>query len=276
MVFSASVVIFNTNKDDLRNCLQSLLNSKMIGTIVLVNNGKPVNIELNDSRIHLIQNENNIGYGSAQNIAVNYVTKHFSYKYHIFCNPDITFNELIIEKSYNFLQQNQNVGMLGPKITFPDGNLYPSARLLPSAVSQFCRFFLKPAAKFFKYELNDYKYDKELEIPFICGAFSIVRMNVFKDIGFFDERFFLYQEDIDFSRRVHKKYRTVIYPQIHVVHKLGRESHKKIRVMIYHAISVIKFYNKWGWIFDKERKNINHNCLESLRKLYSKRRSYDV
>ena len=50
--------------------------------------------------------------------------------------------------------------------------------------------FLKPVKKFFKYELNDYKYDKELEISFICGAFSIVRMNVFKDIGFFDERFF--------------------------------------------------------------------------------------
>tara|TARA_B100000989_G_scaffold42798_2_gene27260 strand:- start:6758 stop:7582 length:825 start_codon:yes stop_codon:yes gene_type:complete len=271
MFFSASVIIFNTNKDDLRNCLFSLLKSKMIGVIVIVNNGEPQVIDIDDSRIHLIQNKDNVGYGAAQNIAVNYLTKHYSYKYHIFCNPDVSFDELIIEKSYDYLQNNDDVGMLGPKITFPDGSLYPSARLLPSAMTQFCRFFLKPAANFFKYELNDYKYDVELEIPFVCGAFSIVRMNVFEDVGYFDERFFLYQEDIDFSRRVHMKYKTIIYPQINVVHKLGRESHKKIKIMIYHAISIIKFYNKWGWIIDKERRNINRNCLHQVKKIYSKR-----
>lgn len=243
----------------------------MIGIIVIVNNGKPETIDIDDSRIHLIQNENNVGYGAAQNIALNYISKNYSYKYHIFCNPDIFFNESIIEKSYEYLQDNKDVGMLGPKITFPDGSLYPSARLLPSAITQFCRFFLKSATKFFKYELEDYKYDIELEIPFICGAFSIVRTKVFEDVGYFDERFFLYQEDIDFSRRVHIKHRTILFPQIHVVHKLGRESHKKIKIMIYHTISIIKFYNKWGWLFDKQRKNINQKTLDRLKKLYSKR-----
>lgn len=264
MFFTASIVIYNTNKDDLKKCLESLLSSDLISLVVIVDNGASKDLDFSNSRIKYIKNINNIGYGAAQNVAIEYVIKNCSFKYHIFCNPDVCFDKLVLSDSYYYLEKNDDIGILGPKIIFPDGSLYPSARLLPSAMSQFCRFFLKSFSRFFLYELNDYNYNTHLNIPFVCGAFCIVKKEVFFSVGFFDERFFLYQEDIDFSRRVHEEYRTIIYPKIEVKHKLGRESHKKIKMTFYHIASIIKFYNKWGWFFDKDRKQKNDRCLKEL------------
>jgi len=264
MLFSASIVIYETNEEDLNSTISSLLSNQEIGLIVIVNNGSHVDIKIKDSKIHLIQNSSNIGCGAAHNIAIKYIQQNYSHDYHVICNPDVIFDANVLSRAYHYMESNPDVGMIGPKIIFPNGDLYPSAKLLPSALAQFARYFIKPLSQFIKYELKEYKYDEDINIPFICGAFCVVAARVFDKVGYFDERFFLYQEDIDFSRRVHISFKTMMVPSIEIKHKLGRESHKRLKITIMHIISIIKFYNKWGWFIDSERSLINKKCLDSL------------
>ena len=90
----------------------------------------------------------------------------------------------------------------------------------------------------------------------------MIRSSVFDDIGLFDERFFMYLEDVDLSRRIHRRYRTVYYPDVHIFHQFHRGSYKGLKPLKYHVSSAIKYFNKWGWFVDKERKEINRKARE--------------
>nr|WP_304642651.1 hypothetical protein [uncultured Muribaculum sp.] len=78
-----------------------------------------------------------------------------------------------------------------------------------------------------------------------------------KRVGLFDERFFMYPEDIDLSRRLHRMYRTIYYPGITVVHRHRAASYHNSRMLWIHIVNMMKYFNKWGWFFDRERKEFN-------------------
>jgi len=78
----------------------------------------------------------------------------------------------------------------------------------------------------------------------------------------FDRQFFMYPEDIDLSRRIHRKFRTVYYPNVQVVHNHAQESYANTKLLFIHIVNMIKYFNKWGWIFDKERKQVNKEILQ--------------
>lgn len=83
------------------------------------------------------------------------------------------------------------------------------------------------------------------------------RMGAIYDCGKFDERFFMYPEDIDLCRRIHRKYKTLYVPSPIVVHHHRKASYKSTRMLWVHIINMIKYFNKWGWWIDRERKQIN-------------------
>jgi hypothetical protein len=91
-----------------------------------------------------------------------------------------------------------------------------------------------------------------------------LRVNAIKEVGLFDERFFLYAEDIDFTRRMHEKYDTLFYPKVSVYHTFTRGSRKEFKLMIIHIISIIKYFNKWGWWRDAERKHLNNDVMKQI------------
>jgi len=74
---------------------------------------------------------------------------------------------------------------------------------------------------------------------------------------YFDDRFFMYFEDFDLMRRIHKVSKTIFYPHVSIIHDHAKESYKSKKKLIQHIKSAIKYFNKWGWIFDKERKEMN-------------------
>lgn len=103
-----------------------------------------------------------------------------------------------------------------------------------------------------------------MNVPYLSGCFMFLRVSVLKEVGLFDERYFMYLEDTDLSRRIHKKYKTIYYPFVHIIHEYSKGSYKNIKLLIYHIHSAIKYFNKWGWIFDKERREINTKVLREL------------
>jgi len=104
-----------------------------------------------------------------------------------------------------------------------------------------------------------------MDVPYLSGCFMFLRVAALKEVGTFDERFFMYPEDIDLTRRIHRKYRTVFYPEVSIVHHHAQSSYKNGKMMWIHGLNLIEYFNKWGWIFDKERKKINTEIPKQLR-----------
>lgn len=104
-----------------------------------------------------------------------------------------------------------------------------------------------------------------MEVPSLSGCFMFVRIAVLKKVGGFDERYFMYAEDLDLCRRIGKVSRTMYYPNVVVYHEYAKGSYKNRRLLRYHLSSVVKYFNKWGWVWDLDRKIINKRILDNLK-----------
>ena len=76
----------------------------------------------------------------------------------------------------------------------------------------------------------------------------------------------MYCEDFDLIRRLHRVGKTLYYPEVSIIHNHAQESYKNIRQLLMHIKSAILYFNKWGWFFDKERKEMNKKILDELEK----------
>jgi GT2 family glycosyltransferase len=108
-------------------------------------------------------------------------------------------------------------------------------------------------------------YNKTMNVPYLSGCFMFLRVKALKEIGLFDERFFMYPEDIDLTRRIHSKYQTVFYPEVSVIHNHAQDSYKNYRMLWIHISNMVKYFNKWGWIFDSERRKVNNEYVRQYK-----------
>ena len=94
--------------------------------------------------------------------------------------------------------------------------------------------------------------------------FGIDEKQNYKEVGVYDDRFFMYFEDWDLSRRMHQKYKTIYYPKVSVVHGYESGANKDKRLFKIFVKSAIYYFNKWGWFFDSERNKINKKTLQQF------------
>jgi hypothetical protein len=184
-------------------------------------------------------------------------------KYHLVLNPDISFSPITLEEIMRFMDNSPEVGLVLPKVLFPDGTLQRLCRLLPKPADLFFRRFMKSHTKNidYYYEMHFADYDTTFEAPFLSGCFMFLRTEILKDIGFFDEKIFLYWEDLDLSRRIHAKYKTIYYPKAIVYHGYKRGAHKSFNLLLASVKSLLYYFKKWGWI-DHERAKINKRIID--------------
>ena len=106
--------------------------------------------------------------------------------------------------------------------------------------------------------------------PCLSGCFMFMRISSLQEVGrdgeFFDGRFFMYFEDFDLIRRLHKVGRTVYFPDVKIVHDHAAESYKSRKMLLTHIKSAFRYFNKWGWIFDRERREWNEEILREILK----------
>ena len=269
---TVSVVVCQNDTDILKKCIDSVLGTNLKTKVYVVDNSPTDKIRLfcNSPKINYIFNNANTGYGRGHNIAIRKAMEQKS-RYHLVLNPDVYFEKGTIEKLYDFMENNPDIGLAMPKILYPDGSIQYLCKLLPTPMDLIRRRFF-PASKYldkrnFLYELRFTGYDKIMDVPYLSGCFMFVRTEVLSRAGLFDERFFLYLEDVDLSRRIHKHYRTVYYPEISVFHQYEKSSYKNSKLLKYHLRSAIRYFNKWGYFFDKDRQEINKKILKKLNAL---------
>lgn len=270
---TASIVLYKTKKLDLQRVIDSFFRTRNIDLhLFLVDNSptdelKNITKDYANNPMTYIFNNRNVGYGEGHNIAIR---KAFEYDsiYHIILNPDIYFEESTIEKLAKYMENNLDVGNVMPKIVYPDGKLQYLCKLLPTPIDLIFRRFL-PFKRWKencnkRYELHESGYDKIMNVPNLSGCFMFLRIDALKKVGLFDKNIFMYLEDIDLNRRIHQKYKTMFYPSVTVVHEHQKESYKSKKLLKEHIKSAIYYFNKYGWFFDRQRKEINRIVLKNI------------
>ena len=267
---TSSIVLYNTSKNDLSRIIECV-NQSIISKLYLVDNS-PTNYlqsyieNYNSNKIIYYFNNKNIGYGAAHNIALRKSIEENA-KYHIVLNPDIIFESKDILKICDFLEGKNDIGQLLPKVKYPNGDIQYLCKLIPTPLDLIFKRFLPSAwteKRLHKFQLRFTGYNKIMNFPYLSGCFMFFRISALKEIGLFDERFFMYPEDIDITRRMHRKFQTIFYPEVSIIHAHAAESYKNKKMLWIHISNMIKYFNKWGWFFDKERKKVNKSLLKEL------------
>lgn len=211
--------------------------------------------------------EDNVGYGKGNNRAIKLAMEEGSL-YHLVVNPDVWFSSDVIPTIWKYMEEHPEVGQIMPRVLFLDGNIQPLAKLLPTPMDLFCRVFL-PEWMFTlrnrRYELAHSGYNNIMDVPCLSGCFMFLRTSTLREVGVFDERYFMYGEDYDLTRRIHRKYKTLFFPNATIYHKFSRGSHRSLRLFLAHTVSMIKYFNKFGWFYDSERKNFNKRILQEIK-----------
>ena len=265
---SASIVLYENDRREVEHVIHCCLQATEIGKLYLIDNSRENKQQeyTFDERICYVHNGRNLGFGAAHNVAITASINNFDY--HIVVNPDITFEPHIISVMVSYMEEYTNIGSLMPKILYPDGELQRLCKLLPNPLNLFARRFGIPGAwrKLInsKYELQMFDYNQIVDIPNLSGCFMFIRTAVLKKVGGFDERYFMYLEDVDLVRRIGREARTVFFPSVSVYHAYQKASYKNLKMLKFHVVSAIKYFNKWGWVFDKERKEKNRDTLLRL------------
>lgn len=231
-----SVIIVNYKvKEYIANLLNSLYKGSenlSLEIFVVDNNSGDDSVEYLRKRypdVQYIQNKENKGFGVANNQAI----RKASGTYSLIINPDTLVSEDTLSVLVSHMQQNPECGAAGCKILNPDGTFAPeSRRSVPTIWSAACKVFglnyLFPDSKLFgKYYLSWLDEDEASKVPVLSGSFMFWRTEVLQQLDGFDERFFMYGEDIDLCYRVQDTpYHIDYVPDTSIIHYKG-ESTKK-------------------------------------------------
>lgn len=261
---TSTIVTYKTKKEELLKAIKSFLNTELKVKLFISDNSPTNELEnfirnIKDDRIEYIFNNKNGGYGWGHNVVIKKILK--KSKYHLVLNPDIYFEKGILENIYDYMEKNINIGQLMPKVKYPNGDLQYLCKLIPTPSNLFLRRFCPIKSLIEKndyiYEMRKTGYEKIIEVPILSGCFMFIRTEVFEKIGMFDDNIFMYMEDFDLCRRIGEKYKTVYYPKVEIIHKHARESKVNKKLLLAQIRSTIYYFNKYGWFFDKYRRETN-------------------
>lgn len=270
-MITASVVLFKTPVNDVKNLISSFAPSPDRQLFVLDNSP-----ECSDDYAFLssidnvtyIYNGSNMGYGRASNIGIHKAVEMGS-DYHVVMNPDLIFDPSVIDSLAYYADRTPDVVYILPQIVDEMGVIQPLCKLIPKPLDLIRRRFLPNVGALRKanerYILAGFGYNSIINPPCLSGCFMFMRTAALRDNGIeFDERFFLYCEDFDIIRRLHRVGRTIYYPLERVTHKEMKESYRNMRMLFIHIQSACRYFNKYGWLNDGERDEMNREILAEL------------
>lgn len=254
---TVSIVTYHTPINELEGCMRSLDNI-MTDTVYIIDNGNERRIEewsRNYPKIRYIGGRN-VGYGAGHNKALRITQA----KYHIVMNSDVEFEPSAIDNMADYMDRHPEVAQLHPRVIHPGGKPQYTARRLPGPAIVWARRFLPNSMirrANDRYMLKHLDLTRPLNVPNHQGSFLFQRVDAVRQAGLFDERFFLYAEDVDLTRRLHRDHLTLYWPEVTITHVHHAASYKSIRMTWLHSVSLIRYFNKWGWLFDAERRRFN-------------------
>jgi len=192
-----------------------------------------------------IQNSDNRGFGNGHNTLLPLIDS----EYHVIVNPDIEIDRDVIGELCLYLDDHPDIGLITPMIRYPDGRDQQLPKRDPTVLSLVGRHLfkrrLKPIVE--HYQMLDEDLSQVCDIEFATGCFFVIRTDLFRRLGGFDERWFMYYEDMDITRRARAQMRAVYYPHTCVYHIWARSSSRKLKYFLMLVAGMFKYFHKWGW-----------------------------
>jgi len=249
-----SIIIVSWNvKDELIECLKSARSfpPHCRSEVIVVDNassdGTAEELETGFSEVKLIRNEQNMGFAAACNQGVAEAKG----AYLFFLNPDTRLLPETLDKLIDLMEQNPDIGIAGPKLLYPDGSIQPSVRRFPSMRGVLYRYTALKYLGLFKSHFNywmakDFDYNQQGEVGQLMGAALMVRSSVFESVQGFDERFFMYYEEVDLCYRIKKEnYSVTYFPSSQIVHSGGKSAEQiQAKVLYMKLESMLRFFRK--------------------------------
>ena len=178
--------------------------------------------------LHIIPNARNVGFGRANNQAI----RRSKGEYVLFLNPDTIITEHTLKDALDFADAHPDLGVMGVRMISGDGRFAPESRRgLPTPWVSFCKMtglgaLFPKSRRFGRYYMRYLPDDQPCPIDIVSGAFMLCRRESLNKVGYFDEAFFMYGEDIDLSYRFLKAGFQNYYIPTPILHYKG-ESTKK-------------------------------------------------
>lgn len=227
-------------------------------TIVIDNNSGDDSIDFLEQRfptVKFIRNKSNLGFAKANNQGFELADTDFI----LVLNPDTIIGSNTLKEAVSWMDSNKNCGAIGVKMVDGNGNFLPeSKRSFPSTWNSFCKLFglssIFPKSRIFaRYHLRYLNEDEAHKVPVLAGAFMLLRTEIAKKVGGFDEDFFMYGEDMDLSFRMLIDGMSNYYLPIPIIHYKGEctktESLNYVKIF-YEAMHIFyrKHYPRSSWL----------------------------
>jgi N-acetylglucosaminyl-diphospho-decaprenol L-rhamnosyltransferase len=257
-----SIVIVSWNVASLlRQCLLSIFTGHYKGPleVIVVDNASDDNsaamIRAEFPQVKLIVNSENLGFAGGNNLGVAESSGDFIF----LLNPDTTLTEDTLTHLRAYLESQPKVGVVGPKLLYPDGAVQPSRRRFPTIGSMFWESTLLeqwfPHNRIAQlYKFADQPDTIPMPVDWLVGAALFLRRETWQAVGPFDETLFMYFEETDWCRRCTETGWAIHYlPRARVVHYEGQSSQQVItaRTLRFQR-SKIRYTEKWfgqDWAF---------------------------
>jgi GT2 family glycosyltransferase len=245
---SIIIVSWNTRKL-LENCLGSILANPPISPFEnwVVDNAStddsPRMVREKFPQVHLIENHENVGFARANNQAIQRCTG----KYILLLNPDTLVASGALQALVDFLDKHPEAGAAGARILNPDGSMQISSHPRPSLSRELWRLFhLDSLSPYAEYPLIKWETNQAQQVDVLMGACLLLRKEVLDQVGFLDEDYFIYSEEVDLCYRIQRAgWRLFWIPRAEVVHFGGQSTQQaptEMFLSLYH--SKIKYFRK--------------------------------
>lgn len=267
---TAAVVLYNTPQNMFLDLVHSYKPDRDRKLYIIDNSEEKTSYceNMDNDNITYLYSGKNIGYGAAHNIGIQRAILDNS-KYHVILNPDIVFDSSIIDSLKNYADKHDDVVYMLPKVFYPDGTIQYLCKLLPTPFDLLLRRFI-PYTRLTqnwndRYTLKMSGYNKIINPPCLSGCFMFLKTSALVENELrFDERFFMYFEDFDLIRRLHRIGKTIFYPDVQIVHKHAQGSYRNWKMLLLHLKAACIYFYKYGWFIDRERKSMNRQILRDL------------
>jgi len=267
-----SVVIVGWNAEHyLELCLESLAKApprRSMEVFVVDNASTDGSVEMIESKfpwVKLIKSDENLGFAKGNDVAI----RQCQGRYIALVNPDVIVFPGCLDALANFLDENPQVGNVGPRVFNPDMSMQSTCRRFPTLWNNFCSATRLESAfkgsRFFAGEHMFYfAHDRTLAVDVIVGCFSMIRREAFDEVGLLDEGLFMYGDDVDWCRRARKAgWQMVFYPGAQAIHDRGKTTASyPVRFAVAQQKSVLHYWTKhhgfWGVLGIRSIMFLNH------------------
>jgi GT2 family glycosyltransferase len=254
-----SIIIVNYNaKNVLRNCLKSITDSNFsfpfeVTIIDNASNESIAELVMEFPFIQLIVNEKNYGFASANNRSIAKAKG----KYIVLLNPDTIVNSESFLPMITYLENHDNVGIVGCKIFNAEGDVEHSTHSFPTLMKEFVHAneLLKTLVRYDttagrlvkklvrSKSLESYwNHDSEREVDHVTGACMMVRKDAINKVGLLDEAFFLYNEEVEWSYRMNEAgYKSIFLPQSNIIHLFGYSTKQQVQRQVANKLLVERY-----------------------------------